>query len=46
MPNLKEDVNVYKMYGKESIMPKDEFMKTYKISENRSFRIRSTRKYT
>ena len=33
MHNLKEDVDVYKMYGNDSKMPKDEFMKKYKINE-------------
>ena len=38
MPNLKEDVDVYKMYSKDSTISKDEFLQKYKITENRSFR--------
>ena len=38
MPNLKEDVDVYKMYSKDSTISKDEFLQKYKITENRNFR--------
>lgn len=38
MPNSKEDVNAYKMYGKESMISKEEFIKKYQISEKRSFK--------
>ena len=34
MLNLKEDVDVYEMYGKDSKMSKDEFLAEYKVSEN------------
>ena len=34
MHNLKEDVDVYKMYGDDSKISKDEFMKKYKITES------------
>ena len=30
----KEDIDVLKMYGKECTLPKDEFIKTYKVNEN------------
>lgn len=33
MANLKEEVNVSKMYGQECILPKEEFLKNYKVSE-------------
>ena len=35
MSNLKEDVDVYKMYGKESTMKKAEFLNNYEVNENR-----------
>ena len=35
MQNLKEDVDIYIMYGKESSMSKLEFIKEYQINENR-----------
>ncbi len=38
MSNLKEDVDVYKMYSKDSTISKDEFLQKYKIIENRTFR--------
>jgi len=38
MSSLKEDVDVYKMYGKESIISKDEFVRTYNVNENRLIR--------
>ena len=41
MPNLKEDVDVYKMYGKDCTLSKDEFLQKYNISENRTFAKRS-----
>ena len=34
MVNSKEDVDIAKMYGRESTLNKDEFLKTYHISEN------------
>ena len=35
MSNVKkEDIDVLKMYGKECILPKEEFIKKYKINEN------------
>ena len=34
MPSLKEDVDVYKMYGEESKLSKNEFIEKYQISEN------------
>ena len=46
MPNLKEDVDVYKIYGKDSTLSKDEFLKKYKITENRAFRQTSRRKHS
>ena len=33
MGNKKEEVNIFKMYGKESTLEKEEFIKTYKIKE-------------
>lgn len=36
MPNLKEEVDVYKMYGEDSKISKDEFMQKYKVNENRT----------
>ncbi len=35
MANTKEEVNVSKLYGQECILPKDEFIKKYKINEKR-----------
>lgn len=46
MPNLKEDVDVYKMYGEDSNISKDEFLKKYKITEKRTFRRKSRRKHS
>lgn len=37
MANTKEEVNISKMYGQECILPKDEFIKKYKVTEKRSF---------
>lgn len=37
MSNLKEDVDVNKMYGRDSIISKDEFLKKYEFKENRTF---------
>ncbi len=34
MINLKEDVDVYEMYGKDSKMSKDEFLSEYKVAES------------
>ena len=34
MANTKEDVNVSKMYGEECTLPRDEFIKKYKVNEN------------
>ena len=31
--NQKEEVNIEKLYGKECILPKEEFIKTYNINE-------------
>ena len=36
MSNVKEEVNVAKMYGEECTLSKDEFIKKYKVSEKRS----------
>lgn len=33
MANSKEEVNVSKLYGQECVLPKDEFLKNYKVSE-------------
>ena len=33
MENLKEEVNVARLYGKECTLPKDEFIKSFKVSE-------------
>ena len=33
MANTKEDININKMYGQECILPKDEFIKKYKVKE-------------
>ena len=37
MKTKKEEVNVHEMYGKDSILSKDEFVKKYKITEKRPF---------
>lgn len=34
MASTKEEVNVSKLYGNECILPKDEFIKEYKVNEN------------
>ena len=34
MSNAKEEVNISKMYGEECTLPRDEFIKKYKINEN------------
>ena len=34
MSNAKEEVNVSKMYGEECTLPRDEFIKKYKVNEN------------
>lgn len=34
MANVKEEVNVSKMYGKECTLPKEEFIKKYEVNEN------------
>ena len=34
MAESKEEVNISKMYGEQCTLPKDEFMKKYKINEN------------
>ena len=34
MSNSKEEINVGKMYGKECILSKEEFVKEFKVSEN------------
>lgn len=34
MSNTKEEVNVSKLYGNECILPKEEFIKEYKVNEN------------
>lgn len=36
LANNKEDVNISKMYGTVSTIPKEEFMKKYKVNVNRS----------
>lgn len=46
MPNLKEDVDVYKMYCEDSTISKEEFLKKYKITEKRTFRRKSRRKHS
>ena len=33
MQNAKEEINVAKLYGKECILPKNDFIKNYNISE-------------
>ena len=38
VPNLKENVDIYKMYGKDSTISKDDFLKKYKITMNRTFK--------
>ena len=35
MSITKEEVNVAKMYGEECTLPKDEFIKKYRVSEKR-----------
>ncbi len=34
MQNVKEEVNISKMYGQECILPKEEFIKNYNVSED------------
>lgn len=34
MQNTKDEVNVSKLYGQECLLPKDDFIKQYKIKEN------------
>lgn len=34
MQNTKDEVNVSKLYGQECLLPKDDFIKEYKIKEN------------
>lgn len=34
MPNLKEDLNIKEMYGKQCVLSKDEFIKQYNFSTN------------
>ena len=34
MTDFKEEVNIYKLYGQECLLPKEDFMKKYKINEN------------
>ena len=41
LANNKEDVNVSKMYGTVSTIPKEDFLKKYKVSQGRSFFKRS-----
>lgn len=36
--NLKEEVDVYKMYGTESTISKEDFFQKYKINQNRTDR--------
>lgn len=36
MSNTKEEVNVAQLYGQECILPKDDFIKKYQVSEKRS----------
>ena len=33
MSNAKDEINVAKLYGKECVLPKEEFIKNYNISE-------------
>lgn len=37
MATSKEEVNISKLYGQECILPKDEFIKKYEVSEKRTF---------
>lgn len=41
LANNKEDVNVSKMYGAVSTIPKEEFLKKYKVTPSRSINSRS-----
>ena len=34
MTNVKEEINVAKLYGKECTLPKEEFLQTFNVSEN------------
>lgn len=45
MQKIKEDVDIYKMYGIESSLLKDDFIQKYKIEKNRNFKSKSRRKY-
>lgn len=38
MANTKDEVDVNKMYGDYSKITRSEFLQTYKISENRTFK--------
>lgn len=38
MTNTKDEVDVNKMYGDYSKITRSEFLQTYKISENRTFK--------
>lgn len=46
LANNKEDVNVSKMYGTVSTIPKEEFLKKYKVKSSRSFNARGERTIT
>lgn len=37
MSNTKDDVDIEKLYGQECFLSKDDFVKAFKVDENRSF---------
>lgn len=45
MKTKKEEVNIYEMYGKDSMLSKDEFIKKYNITESRTFYRKGRRKF-
>ena len=46
MHNLKENVDIKKMYSNESAFTKSDFFERYKVSENRTFRYRGRKQCT
>lgn len=43
--NQKEEVNIEALYGKECVLSKDDFLKTYNINENGLSSRRSRKQY-
>lgn len=44
MQNQNENNDIYKMYGRESQISKNDFIKKHNINENRTYRLRCRRK--